>query len=892
MFRADGSSKGFLACLSLSFWLAASGASFGADVVVLDTNSVWRTHRTFRTEEVRLDSGALAKVDPFTPREGIDKDGVTTYKIRLTQSTVGTEHPEEAWRRPDFDDGAWNRQPGELTSDPYQALALFCVRGKFEVTDPPAGRSPSVGEGPANAAALTLTMTFQGGVVVYLNGKEVTRAFMPEGPVTPDTLAEDYPKEAHVNPEGTMLQLRVWPHKRKHLERHAMRSRKLPATTIPASMLRRGVNVLAVEVHRAPAVEAMFTTRTEKPGRFDDMWVRTNFWWNRCALETVKLTAPPEAAVVGNVKPPTGFRVWNHTVLDQLSTGNYPDPNEPLRPVLICGAKNGSYSGQVVVSSSGPINALAASAGELRRVGGGGAIPASAIRIAYPEEYPIGSRFVAFDTLADEPTDGTKMRPVWLTVHVPKDARAGDYAGTVTVRADGEKPVEVPVRVRVVDWTLPDAREFKTHLGMVQSPDSVAMQYDVPMWSPRHWRLLDETFRLLAQLGAKTAYLPIIRQTHFGNPHGMVRWIRKPDGTYDHDFSIVERYLDLVVKHLGRIPVVCIYLWDIDSNPTKGYRPSGKPREGAGSVLITELMRAVLAKRGLEKSMMFGLGSDLLPDTHVVSDLKAVAPDVPWACHSHMFWERVGGRRPGERQRVGYMATVGGAIGVFWNPDDRRHFYGWKNPTLLVTFARDAGGTGVAMLQRGGCACYRLFAEGSMISGRLYTVEWGPRKDVVSIGGMRDFDRFAGLRGIGRVGADFWPVMKGKRQSFPITGRYPETGWGTIALSRYVTQYVLAPGKKGPVRTIRFELMREALQEAEARILVQDALLDEAARAKLGKTLAERGEKLVNRRTWAFRHLSESYRYTSWGYKFYLTPLWEARSQKLYQTAADVANKL
>jgi len=318
----------------------------------------------------------------------------------------------------------------------------------------------------------------------------------------------------------------------------------------------------------------------------------------------------------------------------------------------------------------------------------------------------------------------------------------------------------------------------------------------------------------------------------------------------------------------------------------------GTPESRAFWKPVVEGLRRVLRKRGVEKSMFFGLGSDLKPDEFVVGDLKAIAPEVPWACHSHFFWEWVGSSRdPDKRQKVGYMATVGGVIGVFWSPGDRRAFYGWKNRSLLVAFGRDQGGTGVAMLQRG-YVCYRLFAEGSMTSGRLYTVRWGPRKDVVSIGGMRDFEHFAGLRGAGRIGADFWPVMRSRRKAHPVSGRYPETFWGTISLSRYVTQYVLAPGPEGPLRTVRFELMREALQEAEARILIQDALLDEGRRTRLGPDLARRVKELTDRRTREFRHVSEFYRFTPWGYKYFLTPAWERRSEELYRAAEAVAMAL
>lgn len=56
-------------------------------------------------------------------------------------------------------------------------------------------------------------------------------------------------------------------------------------------------------------------------------------------------------------------------------------------------------------------------------------------------------------------------QPVWIEVRVPKDAAPGEYAGTVTVTADGEKPVAVPVALTVWDFVLPDAPSMRTNFG-------------------------------------------------------------------------------------------------------------------------------------------------------------------------------------------------------------------------------------------------------------------------------------------------------------------------------------------------------------------------------------------------------------------------------------------
>jgi hypothetical protein len=56
-------------------------------------------------------------------------------------------------------------------------------------------------------------------------------------------------------------------------------------------------------------------------------------------------------------------------------------------------------------------------------------------------------------------------QPIFVEISVPKDAAAGAYRGTVTVTAEGEKPVEVPVTLTVWDFALPDAPTLRTNFG-------------------------------------------------------------------------------------------------------------------------------------------------------------------------------------------------------------------------------------------------------------------------------------------------------------------------------------------------------------------------------------------------------------------------------------------
>ena len=83
----------------------------------------------------------------------------------------------------------------------------------------------------------------------------------------------------------------------------------------------------------------------------------------------------------------------------------------------------------------------------------------------------------------------------------------------------------------------------------MQSPDSLALQYNVPLWSEEHWKLIDQSFTLLSQVGTREVFVPLICETHHGNEQTMVRWIKDPStgsgpgggNGYKYDYSIAEK---------------------------------------------------------------------------------------------------------------------------------------------------------------------------------------------------------------------------------------------------------------------------------------------------------------------------------------------------------------
>ena len=167
----------------------------------------------------------------------------TAAEPKPTRSKIAgpSSLPPVGWTNPGFDDNSWGRYERDLfeLSGQYghwqsTSAALLCLRTRFGVSDPRAVKD------------LQLSLEYRGGVVVYVNGKEIARGHMPAGEIQPLTLAEDYPREAFFTSDGAALPRMERPASEfaDHYERRIRRI-KVP---LSRDVLRKSANVLAVEL--------------------------------------------------------------------------------------------------------------------------------------------------------------------------------------------------------------------------------------------------------------------------------------------------------------------------------------------------------------------------------------------------------------------------------------------------------------------------------------------------------------------------------------------------------------------------------------------------------------------------------------------------------------------
>ncbi len=814
------SSLALLSGASLAGEPAAAAEAVPAGAVdILSPNSYWRWFLTLRKPIIPVEALKEADQPAKAPKLLVGKVVPPPYNQVDHQESPAAP---EGWEAATFDDFGWPRSRlSWLRGNAFGRFssAALCLRGRFRVTD------------PAAVEGLYLTIKYYGGVRVFLNGREVARAHLPAGELKPETPAEMYTKDVYLDDKGVIVPFgdheyswsRIQGEQKTDAEeRRARRTRVLGPVKLPAEAIRKGENLLTVEVRRSEYRYEALRWFKAPEGVTKPFWVPMNLFDLR--LQAVGAGASP------NVDRPKGVQVWTENTDDRITPLDYGDAGEGLRPMRIVGAKNGSFCGQLVVGSDAPIKGLKVTIGDLKAAKGDGVIPASCGTLLYalPDKSFYGQP-TWFDGLQTDPPaevavfkGGGAVQPVLVRVTVPGDVPAGDYRGEAVVGVAGAEAARVPIELSVADWKLPDPKDYRTYVGVYQSPTSLAMQYKVPEWSEEHWALMEKSFALLARAGNRLVNVTVVDKTQFGNDDGMIYWIKKPDGpstgsgqaAYDYDFKVFDRYMDLAQKHFN-LEYVALHIWH-----SGGWEARAADQENTVTVIdgktgekshlqvpkfdtdearkfwkpLLDAVQARLEKRGLGKAMILGILSDGTAPKEVFAMFNEITPGgARWmrGCHSGTYSEK---------------------------PDP-------------------LPGGGVTVLHE---FCYGTPLDSAKPAQPYYKQRHWPGTDYERMGyhdtgvplswyretGMTALMRRT--RGVGRICLDFFNVLTKKSAGSggvgsvnTIYNRWPHS---SCAQREPSLKCMLRPAPEGPATTLRYEAFCEGIQYAEGLVAVSEAI--------------------------------------------------------------------
>ncbi len=160
-----------------------------------------------------------------------------------------------------------------------------------------------------------------------------------------------------------------------------------------------------------------------------------------------------------------------------------------------------------------------------------------------------------------------EVRAVWCELSVPADVAPGTYTVDLTLYRgsmlqDESKVTSRQITLEVLDYVMPTPSEHKFHLDLWQHCSNIARKHETPLWSNEHFAVLEQYAKSLGELGQKSVTLVVSEVPWAGQScyceyrmvanlfeYSIVPITRHSDGTFDYDFSKMQRYIDICRKY-------------------------------------------------------------------------------------------------------------------------------------------------------------------------------------------------------------------------------------------------------------------------------------------------------------------------------------------------------
>ena len=222
-------------------------------------------------------------------------------------------------------------------------------------------------------------------------------------------------------------------------------------------------------------------------------------------------------------------------------------PSVPPTTIKTLTCRNSVASLAVLITSSAPVKSARLVFSNM--VLDDSAIPADSFRVRLVGGVYTPEAGLMSDPLYDVDTFGIdKSAAFYVTFNIPHSTRPGLYTGKVTLELDHNPVASNDVEIEVANVDLPSVHDWDFFLNIWMNPGPIARIHNVPVWSDAHFEHLRPYIRDMAKHGQKTAVVPIcykpwIDQTYDPYPSA-VTWQRR-NGEYSFDFSNIDRYVEL-----------------------------------------------------------------------------------------------------------------------------------------------------------------------------------------------------------------------------------------------------------------------------------------------------------------------------------------------------------
>ena len=154
-----------------------------------------------------------------------------------------------------------------------------------------------------------------------------------------------------------------------------------------------------------------------------------------------------------------------------------------------------------------------------------------------------------------------RAQPIWFTFKIPKNQKPGIYFGVLKLKSKKLVDKEYNIKIIIEDSSIPDYINYKFHLDLWINPSSIASYYGYKDWSDKHWDMLEVYLKDYASRGGKNITTTIthepwhkpwinhttISQSNFGYK-SMVEWRKDKEDNWVFDFSVFDKYIELATR--------------------------------------------------------------------------------------------------------------------------------------------------------------------------------------------------------------------------------------------------------------------------------------------------------------------------------------------------------
>jgi len=169
-----------------------------------------------------------------------------------------------------------------------------------------------------------------------------------------------------------------------------------------------------------------------------------------------------------------------------------------------------------------------------------------------PEDFAASLSPDMLDDLSSYDIKAKEVRPVWISLDIPRDSEKGLYQASVTIKSGNKKLENLIVELEIINEVLPEVSHWTFHLDQWQHPSAVARVENVEMWSDAHFRALEPVMKRLASAGQKVITTTLNKdpwnvQTY--DPYAdMIIWTKKKDGSWHYDYKVFDKWVSFMMN--------------------------------------------------------------------------------------------------------------------------------------------------------------------------------------------------------------------------------------------------------------------------------------------------------------------------------------------------------